>query len=293
MAVTLHSPKKQHLILVPLVLSLTIVFASAMTETVVPPTSTLVTPTDSTVPPSFPTTVVPPTSTTVTPSDSTVSPSTDTPTPLSSIVDPVINTLEGVIGYPSSATVDPVINTLEGVIGYPSSATVEPEVKTLVGTVYRPLSIESCDSNGAKKDTFGPSDDVYVNGSGYLPSTTYDIYVVEDVATWTDGIAIPPRVPGTATSVSSDASGNIPPTLVWTGPLVPGKYDIVVDVDGDGIYNADTDALDDSDIEVTAGFFIVPEVALGTIMALVAMIIALVAYVAVPKWRRKQTYATP
>ncbi len=38
---------------------------------------------------------------------------------------------------------------------------------------------------------------------------------------------------------------------------------------------------------------VIPEVPLGTIMISAAMIIALVAYVAKPKWRRKQTYATP
>lgn len=154
-----------------------------------------------------------------------------------------------------------------------------------------PTTIESCDSSGAKKDTFGLVEDVYAKGSGYSPSTAYDIYVVEDVATWTDGMAIPSRVSGTVLSVSSDASGDISATLVWSDPLVVGKYDIVVDVDGDGFYNQSRDALDDSDIEVTAGFNVIPEVPLGTIMASAAMIIALVAYVAVPKWRRKREYA--
>jgi len=110
--------------------------------------------------------------------------------------------------------------------------------------------------------------------------------LVEDV-TWVDGMAIPPRVPGTATSISSDASGDIPTTLLWSNPLVAGKYDIVVDVNGDGLYYADTDALDDNDIEVTAGFFVVPELPLGTILASLSMFGALIGYVGFKRYRTK------
>jgi PKD repeat protein len=157
--------------------------------------------------------------------------------------------------------------------------------------VYTTLAtVESCDSTGAKKDTFYPAEDVYASGTGYSPSTTYVIYVVEDVTAWTDGIAIPSRVPGTATSISSDADGNIPATIVWSAPLVLGKYDIVVDVNGNGVYDEDTDALDDTNIEVTAGFNVIPEVPLGTILASASMMIALATYIAVPKWRRKREH---
>ncbi len=38
---------------------------------------------------------------------------------------------------------------------------------------------------------------------------------------------------------------------------------------------------------------VIPEVPLGTIMASAAMIIALVAYITVPKWRRKRAYVSP
>lgn len=125
-------------------------------------------------------------------------------------------------------------------------------------------TIESCDSTGTKKDSFDPSDTVYANGDGYCPSTTYDLYVVPDTM-WTDGMAIP----GTSISVSSDSLGNIPPTAVMSSPLTPGKYDIVVDVNGNGVYDADIDALDDNDIQVTGGFLVIPEYWLGTILGLV------------------------
>ncbi|NVM57463.1 MAG: hypothetical protein HWN51_05025 [Desulfobacterales bacterium] len=138
-------------------------------------------------------------------------------------------------------------------------------------------TIESCDSTGVTKDTFDIADTVYVKGAGYSPSTTYDVYLVEDV-TWVDGMAIPPPVAGTIASISSDATGNVPATLLWSDPLVPGRYDIVVDVDGDGLYYAESDALDDNDIEVTAGFFVIPEYPLGTVLGLVTCFAALAAY---------------
>jgi hypothetical protein len=156
-----------------------------------------------------------------------------------------------------------------------SRALSEAEIAQIVeGIKQGSPTIDSCDSTGVKKDTFVLSDDVYAMGTGYRAQTTYDVYVVEDV-TWVDGMAIPPRVAGTATTVTSDASGDVPATLLWSNPLVAGKYDIVVDVDGDGLYYAEVDAVDDNDIEVTAGFFVVPEVTLGSIMAATAMFTSL------------------
>jgi len=38
--------------------------------------------------------------------------------------------------------------------------------------------------------------------------------------------------------------GDIAPVLVWHTPLVPGSYDIVVDANRNGFYNATTDGLD-------------------------------------------------
>lgn len=140
------------------------------------------------------------------------------------------------------------------------------------------VTIESCDATGAKQDTFLPGENVYVVGSGYSPSTTYDIYVVNDVTTWTNGMPIPPRVIGTEATVTSDVAGNIPVSLAWGAPLKIGKYDIVVDVNGNGVYDEDVDALDDSDIQVTAGFNVIPEYSLGTIMGLLACFAALAVF---------------
>jgi len=49
----------------------------------------------------------------------------------------------------------------------------------------------------------------------------------------------------------------------------------------------DTDALDDNDIEVTAGFFVVPELPLGTVLASLSMFGALIGYVGFKRHRTK------
>jgi hypothetical protein len=126
-------------------------------------------------------------------------------------------------------------------------------------------TIESCDSNGNKKDEFSPSEDIYVFGDGYEPNTDYTLYIVHHQITWTDGMAIPtPRL--VTAPVHSNESGHIQKTLVWDAPS-PGKYDIIVDVVNPGVYDQGVDALDNGN-EITAGFFVIPEYALGTILAL-------------------------
>jgi hypothetical protein len=138
-----------------------------------------------------------------------------------------------------------------------------------------PSTIESSDIFGTKKDIFQPSESVYVIGSGYpiidSGPVTFDLYVVED-RTWTNGMAIPARVTGTATTVTTDGSGNIPVTEIWASSVV-GKYDIVVDVNGNKTYDLCTDPLDDMDVN-EAGFETIPE--FTTIAIPVAAIFGLV-----------------
>ncbi|UCB59784.1 MAG: hypothetical protein JSW72_06560, partial [Candidatus Bathyarchaeota archaeon] len=140
---------------------------------------------------------------------------------------------------------------------------------------YVQAAIESCDLSGARKDTFNLTDVIYINGTGYSPSETFIVYVVEDVASWSDGMSIPSRIPGTATTVTSNPSGEIPPTAVWSTDLAEGTYDIIVDVNGNGLYDFGVDALDDNDIEVTAGLLIIPEFPTAAISAVALMLTTL------------------
>lgn len=116
--------------------------------------------------------------------------------------------------------------------------------------------IESCNQNGERRDSFTRTEDVYLCGIGFLPSTTYDVYIVRDVVSWTDNMTIPSRVLNTTSEISSNSTGGIPPVNLWRGPLNLGKFDVVIDVDGDGKYDERVDVLDDNDLEITAGLFI-------------------------------------
>jgi parallel beta-helix repeat protein len=145
-------------------------------------------------------------------------------------------------------------------------------------TASPPAIVESADSGGNTRDIFGLAEPAYVTGSGYGISKTHDLYVVDDVTSWSNGMTIPSRVTGTETSVTTDSNGDIPVgTLAWSSGAV-GQYDIVVDVNGNGKYDECLDALDDGDIKVTAGFHVIPEIPLGTAAALLTALAALVAY---------------
>jgi hypothetical protein len=151
---------------------------------------------------------------------------------------------------------------------------------TLMFSDYTAPTIESCNQVGDQKDYFELGETVHVTGGNYSPSTTYNFYIVVDVETWTDGMAIPERVPGSFVTVSSNMNGDIAPTAEWTTQTV-GKFDIVVDVNGNGQYDPGIDALDDNDIEVTAGFSVIPELSSSLILTL--FMIATLLMIAVPK----------
>jgi hypothetical protein len=138
-------------------------------------------------------------------------------------------------------------------------------------------TIGSCDNTGVQKNAFTPDETVYVTGAGYAKNQIFNIYIVNET-TWVDGMALPERVPGTATSVSSDSSGNINTTIVWNEPLTSGNYDILIDVNGNGKYDAQVDASYSIQIVTAAESFLIPEYVFGTILGLVGCFAALGAF---------------
>jgi len=152
----------------------------------------------------------------------------------------------------------------------------QTQVNTFANLVFPPPEIESCDVSGTKKDDFNQYQDVYANGSVFTPFGTYDLYIVDDVNDWVDTMSIPARVAGTATSIVSNANGIVIPNAVWSDPATIGKYDMIVDVNGNGLYDKGIDALDDGDVEVSAGF-VIPEYAafFAVLMLSTGLLIAL------------------
>jgi hypothetical protein len=117
---------------------------------------------------------------------------------------------------------------------------------------------------------FLPTQTVYAKGEGMEPGD-YIIYIVPDVPTWIPGTTTIPTSVAT-TPVTVGASGTFGPTPIWSPTLTPGNYDIIADhqtLGTQGTYDVH-DALDTGEIQVTAGFFVIPEVPLGTIAVLLA-----------------------
>jgi hypothetical protein len=137
-----------------------------------------------------------------------------------------------------------------------------------VVTVNVPASItdiESSSETGVRKDLFNAGESVFASGSNYAINKDYNISVVADQI-WTDGMDIPDRVAGTANKVFTDSSGDIaysdpegagtPPALIWSAAVDDGTYDIVIDVNENGKYDAGIDVLDDKDVG-DVGFVVV------------------------------------
>jgi hypothetical protein len=170
----------------------------------------------------------------------------------------------------------------------PISITMGRDRDLTVIFVGAPPVVESCDRTGAQKDLFNNTEPMYVNGTGYGQLAGADIYIVEDT-TWTDGMTIPARVPNTVNVVNSDWSGNILPTAVWNPPLTVGRYDVCVDVNRNGRYDQGVDALDDNEIQATAGYQVVPE--FRSFFILLFFIVATLLAVRAPRKRARGAVA--
>jgi len=127
------------------------------------------------------------------------------------------------------------------------------------------------DPSGTEEiNAFLPNDNVYLKGLGMPKNHRYRIYIIEDVTIVQD-MHIPSNVT-TTTKITTDENGTFAPTLIWSAPLTPGRYDIITDSLDSGVQGRydSPDAIDDGEIHVTAGFFVVSETSMGTIAALLA-----------------------
>jgi len=131
----------------------------------------------------------------------------------------------------------------------------------LGSTVSTGIFIESCNELATPQDVFALGETLYVYGNGFTPSTGYPLYVVVDQESWIEGMVIPERVAGTESWIISNSEGGISPTDVWHDPQTVGTYDIIVDVNSNGQYDSEIDALDNNDTEITAGLSVIPEFA--------------------------------
>jgi hypothetical protein len=98
------------------------------------------------------------------------------------------------------------------------------------------------------------------------------LYIVED-RTWSGGEQLDEFERFGMTQITlSDGGIHIQPILEPSQTLVPGVYDVVVDVDQDGVYSRANDVSLGFSV---SGFFIVPEIPLGSISFVLVSLLSL------------------
>lgn len=137
-------------------------------------------------------------------------------------------------------------------------------------------TIQSTTVAGITKNDFNPDETIHVTGQKFIPEDIVNIYVVIHKETWNINDALNDRTEAVETVTAT--AGSIATTPVWSN-ADPGLYDIIVDSNQNGQYDAN-DAIDNLDVTAggTGGFFVVPEYAVGALAALATCFIALVAF---------------
>ncbi len=120
------------------------------------------------------------------------------------------------------------------------------------------IGIFSCDSDGNPRDQFAPGETVYVTGINLIASTGYKLWIQNEAVSDGDALATGEDPSGTQESVSTDTSGTLPVTAIWTidpdAAVTYTEYDIVADnqaAEAVGTYHASSDLLDSAS---TTGF---------------------------------------
>ena len=105
-------------------------------------------------------------------------------------------------------------------------------------------------STGNEKSTFYTNETVYLTSSNISTSSiTVRIYITANNNSWINGTVLT-DVRGSYTEKPTNSSGHINKDAIWETPSI-GNYDVVVDVNRDGVYN---DSIDYVDSLTTTGF---------------------------------------
>lgn len=128
------------------------------------------------------------------------------------------------------------------------------------------------------KNIFLPHENIYavIKTTG-LGSKTIRIYIVANDS-WRDGASLVDVSHDGYNEVTIHATTNPQyhgPFLIWETPLTIGNYDIVVDENLNGIRDPG-EKVDDSDVD--PGVFVIPDLPLGSLMAIVASFVAMAVF---------------
>lgn len=150
--------------------------------------------------------------------------------------------------------------------------------------------VTSCDAYGNEKNQFAPGQGVYVKASGEA-NTNYKIRIQDDPVSEGDTL-VEGENPDTALtqkSVTTDSSGNLAVTLIWSipsdAPITHHNYDIVFDNQQAGTVGT-YDAADDGIDSTTVAGMVAPIPELPTIILFSFGLLVLAGYVVLSRKKR-------
>ena len=112
----------------------------------------------------------------------------------------------------------------------------------------------AANATGAVKESFYNNETVYVASTSMSSGVqAVRVYITQDSNSWVNGTALADVRASGYTALSTNATGHIAATALWTNPTV-GAYDIVVDNNTDGVFNFTIDLIDSA---AATGFSVV------------------------------------
>lgn len=108
-------------------------------------------------------------------------------------------------------------------------------------------NIISSNSTGSAKNSFLTNETVYAFNVGNLTADSKQIriYIVNDNTTWSNGTILNDVSTGFKTPTTNSSGHLASPLQLWTTPKV-GKYDLVADLNSNGIFDINTDLVDNT-----------------------------------------------
>lgn len=128
----------------------------------------------------------------------------------------------------------------------------------LISLLSLPITVNAtifaANSGGSDKNLFYTNETIYAYGNESVAtgSKSVRVYIVSNSDSWTNGTVLTPII--SYSSLTTDSSGKIPLTAIWSPDTVAGSYDLVIDTNNDGIYNQSIDFVDN---ETSLGFKII------------------------------------
>jgi len=115
----------------------------------------------------------------------------------------------------------------------------------------------SLNSSAYETNTFYSNETVYLKSSSNISTgaTSIDIYIVNDINSWSNGTSLL-GISYAKTTNTTNSSGYLEFTKIWSPTLTVGKFDIVADVNVDGMYNSTADYVDSL---TSTGLEVLPE----------------------------------